>query len=124
MQILRLISVLVVMTLLGCAAVGSTNATKLSHRPNLITAEEIHLSTANQAYDLIRALRPQWLRGRGYKSLQNPAEVYVNEIRYGDINSLSTITKEMIKEIKFLNIGEATVRFGPNHSSGAILITI
>jgi hypothetical protein len=114
--------------MLACSATNGTSGKK-SHSRDLITQEEIQEDAAPNAYELIRRLRPHWLRSRGAKSLKFAAEsshpvVYVNESHYGDIDSLSRIAIRNITAIKYLNSGEATTRFGLDHAGGAILITI
>jgi len=94
----------------------------------MIQLEQIREQLASDAYDLIRKLRPSWLR-RGHRSnhfnkTASYATVYVNGSKYGDIDSLLSIPAEQIKEIRFMNAGEAAIRYGWNHSGGAILISI
>ena len=84
---------------------------------NVITQEEIEKSSATDAYDLIKRLRPQWFTRRGVASgrvttdagggLDDRAEVvaYVDGIRTGD---LTAIAVELIKEVRFLSASDAT----------------
>jgi hypothetical protein len=97
---------------------------------NVITATDIASTQASQAstaYDLIAALRPDFLRSRGSMSPTNPippkAEVYVDGVHFGDIESLKTLTVIVLKRIEYLNALDATTRFGTNNAGGAILIT-
>ncbi|MFQ5865846.1 MAG: hypothetical protein ACE5IW_11515 [bacterium] len=128
MRLLTIFTILCAMALLGCSTTRETHAKKTRHSRDYISSEEIQKSTASNAYDLIRNLRPHWLWGRGAKSIHYEEApypvIYVNESREGDINSLSTISTEYITEIRFLSSGDATIRFGLNHAGGAILITI
>jgi len=98
------------------------------YEENLISEIEIATSDATNAYDLIRKLRPHWLRSRGRRSIKYPQAsypvVYVNQNRYGDINSLSALGKQNITEIRYLDAGDATTFLGTNHAGGAIMVTI
>jgi hypothetical protein len=90
----------------------------------IITAWEIASSSAGDALQAIKLLRPQWLAGRGSNLRQ---VVYVNNVRYGGVSggleSLVHIPAATIQTIEYLNAMEATTFFGANHSDGAILIT-
>ena len=116
------------MVLVACVATDRSHSVRRSHDTrNTIFPEEIRNSAAIDAYDLIRTTRPHWLRGRGRKSFFNERAsypvVYVDDSRHGGLESLSTISVEDITVIQFLDSGDATLRFGMNHPSGAILIT-
>lgn len=110
----------------GCAA-GERSASKAGSSQDPITAEEIELTQANNVYDLLYQLRPHWLRGRGRKSIHNPGAsypaVFINGQELGSIEMLSTIPVSNVQLIRFLDIGEATMRYGADHPSGIIEIT-
>ena len=96
---------------------------------SILTAEEIQLQKGGAwtAYDVIARLRPEYLRSRGASSFRNAvpatAVVYVDEMRYGTINSLKTMSADQIWRIQYINAADATTRFGTDHLGGAILIT-
>ena len=126
MRFITFISLLIVVAFTACA---TTNSKTTHSRHDMIQLEQIREQLASDAYDLIRKLRPNWLRSRGQRSIHfnNTASsptVYVNDGKHGDIDSLREIQAEHIKEIRFLNAGEAASRFGLNHAGGAILISI
>jgi len=113
----------------GC---GSGRAPEVGYgfrNRNVITYDEISMSRTGgaSAYDLIQRLRPEYLRSRGTSSLNNPipvtAVVYVDEVRFGQIESLRALSTEQIREIHYINASDATTRFGTDHVGGAILIT-
>jgi hypothetical protein len=115
---------------------------------NVITAEDIQRAARSQhAYDLIRELRPQWLRSRGVQSLGGPtgsgapspvaprereptgamvfsAAVYVNGARAGTSEILRQILARDLQEARYLNATEASARFGTDHHGGAIMLTL
>ncbi len=128
MRLLTVTTILFALVLISCASTVDKNTQKTRYSHNLISAEEIQANPANDAYDLIYKLRPHWIQGRGANSLHNKEAsypvVYVNESKHGSIESLSSISARHISKIQFLKAGEATFRFGLNHTSGAILIKI
>lgn len=112
----------------GCGA-GPAPTGGLGFRDrNILTAEEIDLSrsTGWTAYDLIAQLRPEYLRSRGPASLRSTtpvrAVVYVDEMRFGDLDSLRSMNADQIHHIRYVNAADATTRFGTDHLGGAILI--
>ncbi|MFQ5769479.1 MAG: hypothetical protein ACE5HX_03015 [bacterium] len=127
MRLLTVITIVGVMGMLACSTTKATHANKKHYSRDHIYSADIQNNSASNAYDLIKNLRPQWLRARGTKSIKYEQAsfplVYVNESRLGSVNALTTISTEQITEIEFLNSGDATIRFGLNHASGAILIT-
>lgn len=127
MRILTGIVILSVMGLFACSTTKGAHGAKVQYSRDHIALEEIRNNMSNNAYDLVSHLRPHWLRGRGPKSIRfeeaSSPEVYVNDLRHGDISSLATISTEQIAEIRFFNTGDATIRFGLNHPSGVIAVT-
>jgi outer membrane receptor protein involved in Fe transport len=51
------------------------------------------------------------------------AEVYVDGVHFGDIESLKTISVTVLKRVEYLSAMDATTRFGTNNTGGAILIS-
>lgn len=94
---------------------------------NLITADEIARSNASNAYEAVERLRPAFLRTRGAQSIQNPEPptpmIYLDGIRFGPLQTLSSIPAIGILSIQYMNAVDATQRFGMGHEGGAILIT-
>ena len=94
---------------------------------NLITADEIAKSNATNAYEAVERLRPAFLRTRGSQSLQNQEPptpmVYIDGMRYGPLQTLTSVPAIGIVSIQYLNAIEATQRFGFGNEGGAIMIT-
>lgn len=110
----------ILIALLTLTACGPSLQTKGPHRlQNLITEEELQMTSAHNAYDAIKSLRPRMLRRRG----DLPSVVYMNGARMGELSLLYNINVETIREIRYLNASEATVQYGTGHAGGAILIT-
>jgi hypothetical protein len=72
----------------------------------------------------VQQYRPSWLQTRGPLSFQNPNAgaviVYVNNIRWGDVNRLREIAAEDVIQMRFLSGPDATMRYGSNHGGGVI----
>ena len=138
-----IVTVLVAAGSLGCASGGgSTNiagdvaasapATRSPRRnPDIIDAGEItsRASEAANALQIIQKLRPQMLTGRGLASPTDATgetarpKVYVDNISYGDLSSLTNVTASQVLEIRFVNSRDATTRWGTGHMGGVILVT-
>ena len=124
----RLTVILVYLVVSACGS-GPAPSAGLGLRRTLLTAEEIATARGGawNAYDVLSRLRPEFLRSRGRSSLNTEelttAVVYVNDMRFGELPSLKTITAEQILLIEYINAADATTRFGTDHLGGAILIT-
>ncbi|HEV2147686.1 MAG TPA: hypothetical protein VGR37_09820 [Longimicrobiaceae bacterium] len=89
-----------------------------------LTQEEISRAAQTDAYTIVQALRPNWLRVRGASSVNRPVYVraYQDGAPLGGAESLRRIPRDAIREIQFLDGTVATQRFGTDHSAGAILV--
>ena len=98
-----------------------------AHRDrNLLTQDDLAGRNEENAYALIRALRPAWLRGsRGASSNAeaSPVVVYRDGVKMGNEGELRNISLVQIREIRYLDAMAATQRFGMDHAGGAILVT-
>src|SRR3989441_326709 len=92
--------------------------------PNLIERPEIESSTALDAYALVQEARPLWLHSRGVVSIQDPSagvlQVYLNDMRFGDVNRLREFRLSEIREVRFYGAADAQLRFGTGHAGGVI----
>lgn len=89
--------------------------------PDVITRQQIETLGMGNALDVIRRLRPNWLRSRSATGREEPV-VYVDAARRGGIQSLSYVSVEIIDEIRYFSGPDATTRFGTGHRGGAIVI--
>jgi hypothetical protein len=121
------ITVALAFVLTGCASSPNADATTRGSL-NVLTAEELQETTATNVHDVIRALRPQWLRPRGRTTLagRGPDEpaIYVGGARYGAIGDLQQMDPIGITRIEWIDPVNATTRFGTGHSAGAIMIDL
>ena len=113
----------------GCSsAKGPPSPSGVFDKRNLITFEEIKAAKTpgGNAFELIERLRPAFLRSRGATSIVDltpvRAKVSLDGVRYGELESLKSVNVEEIREIEFIDVGDATTRYGRGHPGGAILI--
>lgn len=110
--------------LVGLAAGCATGSAARSSASDVLTRAEIDESTAENAYDAVRQLRPQYLRGRALVSVEYPSAsvpiVYVDGLFRGDLSSLRAILVHDIAEIQFIDASDATTRWGTGHPAGVI----
>lgn len=112
--------------LAACAAASSGGMKDPSKNRGVLTAAEISMSGAATAHDAIAQLRPEYLRARGIATLsardpQGPV-VYVDNTQHGAIETLRSISAQSVALIEYLSAGDATTRFGTDHTGGAILV--
>jgi hypothetical protein len=89
----------------------------------VITQAEIEATDVSTALDLIRRLRPEYLRARGGGSSIGPVAFYLDGVKQQSIDALATISKEIVREVRYLNATDATMRFGTDHTGGAVLVS-
>jgi hypothetical protein len=109
----------------GCAA-GSAGSVNRPDR-SVITRAEIEASNQTNAYDLVRAVRPHWVRPRGVTSVrQEPMiPVYMDGLRLGDQpQALAEVSILDIEEIRYYDGGQAQFKFGLGNVQGAIEIIL
>ena len=115
----------------GGVASGAAASRTVRRNPELIEESEItsRASDAANALQIIQKLRPQMLQGRGLSSPTDVTgetarpKVYVDNISYGDLSTLSNLIANQIKEIRFLISRDATTVWGTGHMGGVILVT-
>jgi len=116
----------------ACATAGSGGAGVLpkSRDQNVIAEFEISQSAteASNAMQIIQKLRPQMLRSRGIGSPTDVTgetarpKVYVDNVAYGDLATLTNVNASQVREIYFINSSDATIRWGTGHMGGVILV--
>ncbi len=117
------IGVLCSILILGCSANKENRFREGHYARDYVYAEEINRISAPNAFVIITKLRPHWLSPRPNNlSLSYPV-IYLDGMRYGSINELSTIPSSDISTIQYFNYIDAFIRFGPGNPAGAILVT-
>jgi hypothetical protein len=117
---------------LACATTGGGGPRPASPNKDIIVESEIVAIAGRSANALqvIEKLRPQMLRSRGAGSPTDASgetsqpKVYVDNIAYGDISTLTNLNATQIREIQFFKSGDATTRWGTGHMGGVILVTM
>ena len=125
MKRVRGMLLIVTLAAAGCASSSAAPNAPRGDR-NKITAQQLARITADNAYDAIRLLQPQWLTERGPNSINAPpasAVVFIDGSRAGDIDNLRSVLVSTVVEIRYLNSGEASNRYGLGLSRGAIEVT-
>jgi hypothetical protein len=115
---------------LGTAACASSKTPLLNAPPKLrdqmeMTQEEIRATQYTNMYDVIQALRGNWLRRKGDMSLigeQTQIQVYLDTQRIGGPDELKTIVPINVALVRYYDPQQASARWGVNHGQGAIYI--
>lgn len=121
----RVIVGCLVLVLSACAT-GAGPRGGGGHDPNVITAAEVEGSHEANAYDVVRAVRPNMLTTRGQSSFMNSDPgivVFLNGTQYGDIQALRRIPARDIDQIHFYSASEASLRHGTGYPEGVIEVT-
>lgn len=112
----------------ACAPVGTPGASAAERAPrrasDRLTIEEIRVTSFPNALEVVQRLRPRWLLGRGPDSIMDstPVLVYLDNVRMGGPETMSSIPASSVLSMQFLDAGAATTRWGTGHTSGAILV--
>jgi hypothetical protein len=93
---------------------------------NAITREMIDNPSNQNAFTIVQRFRPRWLSPRTQGTIANPepsfAQVYVDDVRFGPIDTLYRIDGTQIERIEYMSGLDATTRFGIGHDGGAIMV--
>ena len=95
-----------------------------SRSANVLIEEQILRATASDAYEVVRHLRPNWLRRRGPTTLRRSGSgevtVYVDGIQFGDTDALRGIQAGDVVGMAYFSAADATMRFGPRQGGAVI----
>lgn len=91
---------------------------------DMITRQMVEESRATNAYEVVQALRSNWLLPRGVDSFNTPGQVqaYYNDTRLGGVDELSGISLNEIGYIQYFDGNEASARWGLDHGHGVIFV--
>lgn len=133
------LGLLLALGLAACASGGGAAVRPVDN--SVITLVEIQQVRADNAYEIVRQLRPRWLAARGSRgfrglssadttsapagSLETAATVvvYLDEVMLGAPSELQRISAQQVRSIRFLDASDAQQRFGMNHVQGAIVVS-
>ena len=110
--------------LASCAVRASSGS--IPRRPNLITAAQIEEaeSDAQNLWEVIQRLRPNWLVSRAATMRERiDPVVYVDGIRFGEVESLREIPVTDIIAILRVCAQDATILYGIGHAGGIIAVS-
>lgn len=106
---------------------GSVRGTDAPRRDRqVLTRDEIRATQYTNAYDVILALRGNWLRSRTAESVSGKSstvQVYLDTQRLTGVDELKTMMPTNIASIRFMDPLQASARYGMDHGAGAILVT-
>lgn len=94
---------------------------------NLLTQQQLASTNADNLYDALEKLRPEWLRSRGPISMTNAepsrASIFMNGQMMGKPDFLRDVNIIDITEVRYWPAGPAAAKFGMGHPRGVIEIT-
>jgi hypothetical protein len=107
----------------GCAGRRTGRNTGVDR--NLLVQDQFADKGYTNPYDVIAALRSNWLESRGPNSFQSPTkvQVYLDGVRVGGVETLRTIDLRPVTYIRFFDGVAATARWGLDHGAGAIYVS-
>lgn len=128
-RIVVLLLLLIPGTVLGLACAGGAppppELISNRRRADLISEEEIERARYANAYEVVQALRSNWLRERGPDSFTNPGRVlvYRDDIKMGGVEVLRMMPTAEISFIRFYDGLQASGRWGLDHGNGVIFVS-
>jgi hypothetical protein len=113
------------------AAAAPAPAPRQHRDPRVITHDEVaERVTAHDAFELVRILRPAWLRSRDFRpgfpaDMENRGQLVVvfrDGQRFGWVDDLRQIQTSAIAEIRHYDAAEASERWGQGLKGGVIMV--
>lgn len=95
-------------------------------RADLITRADIERTSFVNTYELVRALKGNWLNARGPDSINGTSsevQIHVDEVRLGGVASLRDIHPNDVAAIQYFDPITASGRWGLGYAAGAIMVT-
>lgn len=119
----RLAALALPLAVLACAPAAGPGRTA-GFDSDVITADEIAESGAENVLVLVSSRRPNWLRSRGSTSVYAEGRLmaYLDGTRLGGAEALREVTTDGIAMVRFYDAPSATMRFGAGHPHGAIQV--
>jgi hypothetical protein len=114
--------------LAGCSSATTTNGAAGTTRSsqNQLSRDDLAASNADNVYDAVAKLRPNWLSSRGVTSVTDatPTEVdvYMDGNFLGKSDYLKQVRTNDIVSVTYWDAGRASARFGMGHPRGVIEI--
>ena len=120
---MREAAVFLMVFLAACASTGQSGG---GGYDSPITSEDIAQGDYETAYEVVRSERPRWLRSRGTSTVgdQSTVIIYVNGVRRGGPEELRNLPSSAVREIRYYDSRDATMRFGTGHPEGVIEVVM
>jgi len=110
----------------GCAA-ASTQGSPGRGNGTQLTLTELAAANADNLYDAIAKLRPEWLSTRGATSVTDSSptgvDIYMNGTFLGKADYMRDVRLLDVSSVRYWDAGQASARFGMGHPRGVIEIT-
>ena len=117
------------LTMTGLALASACTGHRANTGPrldrNVLLPEQFGNRGYTTPYEVVEALRSNWLAERGTDSFSSPVkvQVYFDGIHLGGVESLRTIDLRPVTYIRFFDGIAATARWGLGHGQGAIYVS-
>lgn len=108
----------------GAGSSGAASGPRTSRE--ILTTEQIQSTKYNNLYDVIQALRANWMNDRGKDSLTGPNSVvlvYLNDTKLGGVAELKAISPLEVSYIQHYDGIAAAGRWGLDHGKGVIYVS-
>ncbi len=114
------------LALVAAGACATTGGPRAPLGQGDITAEELAGTSVNDVMEAVSLLRPQWLRARPSRTINDPVPVVgvvIDGMARSTREQLAQTPIGQVERISFLNAADATIRYGTGYTGGAIILT-
>ena len=119
-------SLLLVWLVVGITACGRSGRLPGGGVGDVVTRSQIRALPDASAFTVLQRLKPRWLLARIPATPSNPtpiyARVYLDDLRFGPLESLHRISTTSIERIEYLSALDATTRYGTGYMGGIIRV--
>ena len=106
---------------LGGRCVTGFGDVQASRASNLLLPDQVPGAGSLDLHTVVTRHRALWLVTRGTSSLgAGQPVVYVDDVRYGGVETLRGVTASSVRLARFLSGPQAHLKYGVNHAEGAI----
>ena len=120
----RFLGTAAVLGLTACSSTGAASGPRTSR--DILTSEQIQNTKYTNLYDVVQALRSNWMNDRGVDSLNGPVSVvlvYFDDNKLGGVETLKAISPQQIEYIRHYDGITASGRWGLDHGKGVIYVS-
>jgi hypothetical protein len=111
------------LTTAGCYPKASTGNPAPDR--TVLTEDQFADQGYNNVYEVVAALRANWLNARGPDSFTSPTQVlaYYDGMRVGGVETLKTMDVRPVVYIRYFDGVSATARWGLGHGAGVVYVS-